>query len=284
MEACAFRPERLGEPSFRKTLTRRPGFDLEPTARRPNEKTGTRASGVPAGTARPLNCHDPGTRRTGNLESGRLLRAGGLKVKSGEPEGAAPDASLLHPEPHYRHARPLPCAHGGWTEIQEVGVGMARPGGTLAQAGDRGRLRARSRRHLLISRPALHGHDPVRPDREPGAAHLRPDRAASAAARRGRPRPTGAAADGRGPGLARLDHRRPRPASPRSDRGRGPPCPARAPHWSPGSRSARAALRRRRLGRAARDPGRPHRSRRPNPRSGLRQSAPAELRRARHLR
>ena len=68
---------------------RRPGFDLEPAARRPNEKTGTRASGVPAGTARPLNCHDPGTRRTGNLESGRLLRAGGLKVKGGgfvEPE------------------------------------------------------------------------------------------------------------------------------------------------------------------------------------------------------
>ena len=80
MEACAFRPERLGEPSFRTTLTRRPGFALELEAR-PNEKTGTRASGVPAGTARPLNCHDPGTRRTGHLESGRLLRAGGRQVK-----------------------------------------------------------------------------------------------------------------------------------------------------------------------------------------------------------
>ena len=75
---------------------RRPGFDLEPATRRPNEKTGTRASGVPAGTARPLNCHDPGTRRTGNLESGRLLRAGGLKVKGGgfvEPGMAAFRAS-----------------------------------------------------------------------------------------------------------------------------------------------------------------------------------------------
>ena len=68
---------------------RRPGFDFEPAARHPNRKTGTRASGVPAGTARPLNCHDPGTRRTGNLESGRLLRAGGLKVKGGSRVGIA---------------------------------------------------------------------------------------------------------------------------------------------------------------------------------------------------
>ena len=30
MGACAFRPERPGEPSFRTTLTHRPGFDLEP--------------------------------------------------------------------------------------------------------------------------------------------------------------------------------------------------------------------------------------------------------------
>lgn len=68
---------------------RRPGFGLEPAARHPNRKTGTRASGVPAGTARPLNCHGPGTRRTGNLESGRLLRAGGPKVKGGGRVGFA---------------------------------------------------------------------------------------------------------------------------------------------------------------------------------------------------
>jgi hypothetical protein len=73
---------------------RRPGFDLEPTARHPNEKTGTRASGVPAGAARPLNCHDPGTRRTGNLESARLLRAGGLKVKGGGFFGPEADTEL----------------------------------------------------------------------------------------------------------------------------------------------------------------------------------------------
>jgi hypothetical protein len=68
---------------------RRPGFDFKAAARHPNRKTGTRASGVPAGTARPLSCHDPGTRRTGNLESGRLLRAGGLKVKGGSRVGIA---------------------------------------------------------------------------------------------------------------------------------------------------------------------------------------------------
>ena len=91
---------------------RRPGFDLEPEARPPNEKTGTRASGVPAGTARPLNCHDPGTRRTGNLESGRLLRAGGQKVKGGadpgRPDAATPDedqAPAVAPQAPEQEAR-----------------------------------------------------------------------------------------------------------------------------------------------------------------------------------
>jgi len=80
MGACAFRPERPGEPSFRTTPRRRPGLSSEPEPR-PNEKTGTRALGVPAGTARPLDCDDPGARRTGSLESGGLLRAGGRQVK-----------------------------------------------------------------------------------------------------------------------------------------------------------------------------------------------------------
>ncbi|EKY25953.1 hypothetical protein HMPREF0185_02661 [Brevundimonas diminuta 470-4] len=44
---------------------------LSSRTRRPNRKTGTRASGVPAGAARPFDCHDLSERRTAHLSKVR---------------------------------------------------------------------------------------------------------------------------------------------------------------------------------------------------------------------
>src|SRR5690606_29900138 len=115
MGACAFRPERPGEPSFR-TATSPPRVRFRAVTAT-NTKAGTRAKDVPAGAARVFGCHDRGDAGRRALESARLLRAMGRQVKARAHDGgtgaapgtqAAGSTSGSPPRPITATLRPSP--------------------------------------------------------------------------------------------------------------------------------------------------------------------------------
>lgn len=74
---------------------RRPGLSFEPVRDRQTKKPERALRAFRRDTARPFNCHDPDARRTGHLESARLLRRGAVLVKSSADMNDDPKANHL---------------------------------------------------------------------------------------------------------------------------------------------------------------------------------------------
>ncbi|MNC49058.1 hypothetical protein D3C75_982080 [compost metagenome] len=73
----------------------------------PNEKAGTRALGVPAGTARPFNCHDLDGRRTAHVSKVRAVYARWVKASSDSPRQGRPRPIRQTMVSKIRHAWPF---------------------------------------------------------------------------------------------------------------------------------------------------------------------------------